>query len=61
VRGIAGAVSSVKDQGLCGSCYTFSATGAVEGAYALKHGRMVELSMQQVCVYVGVRVRWSGK
>lgn len=43
-----GAVSSVKDQGLCGSCYTFSATGAVEGAYALKHGRMVELSMQQV-------------
>jgi len=41
-----GAVSVLKDQGDCGSCWSFSATGAAESAYFLKHNTMVTLSEQ---------------
>ncbi|CAH1644659.1 unnamed protein product [Spodoptera littoralis] len=40
-------VTRVKNQLQCGSCYAFSAAGAVEGQYAIKYGRLTEFSEQQ--------------
>lgn len=43
-----GVVTPVKDQGQCGSCYSFSNTGALEGIYAIKYGKLVSFSEQQI-------------
>ncbi|CAH8362398.1 unnamed protein product [Eruca vesicaria subsp. sativa] len=43
-----GIVSPVKDQGKCGSCWTFSTTGALEAAYHQAFGKGISLSEQQL-------------
>ena len=44
----AGAVNAIQDQGQCGSCWAFSATGSLEGAHFLATGNLLKFAEQQL-------------
>jgi len=57
-----GAVTKIKDQGACGSCWTFSAAGAMESNHFIATGYLFDLSEQNFvdCVYHSKKEYHSG-
>ncbi|EGG24016.1 counting factor associated protein [Cavenderia fasciculata] len=58
-----GCVTPVKDQGVCGSCWTFGSLASLETVACLKHNKdLISLSEQELvdCAYVGQSMGCNG-
>jgi C1A family cysteine protease len=55
-----GAVTPVKDQGQCGSCWAFSTIASLEGAHAIATGELKSFCEEQVVDCAGIRYGLMG-
>jgi len=52
------AVTGVKDQGQCGSCWSFGSLGALEGVWKIAGNNLTSFAEQQLVDCAGIQEGW---